>query len=96
MIKCCLLKPQLSWIDLAPRGMPIWNPIRSVLYCRISDILNANSIGILNAHTLLRLKSIVRGLAHRQLWYPASQSLHTGGFLLVVALAGLYYWSNLS
>jgi hypothetical protein len=31
--------------------------------------------------------------ANRKHWNPARQSSHTEGFLLVVALEGLYYWS---
>jgi hypothetical protein len=53
-------------------------------------------IGTLNAHTLLQLESEVRGLAHRIHWNPARQPSLTGGFLLVVAMKGLYYWSNVS
>jgi hypothetical protein len=54
---------------------------------------SSNSNGILNAHTLLRLESKMRGLAQ---WYPAHQSLHTEGFQLIVALEGLYYSSKVS
>jgi hypothetical protein len=47
-------------MDLAPRRMPTWKSCRGVLgiqdaHCRISGILTANYIGILNAHALLRL-----------------------------------------
>jgi hypothetical protein len=61
-------------------------------HCQIPGILSANSVVILNAHTQLRLASLVRGLAHRDRkhWHPARQSLLTGGFLL----EGFYHWSN--
>jgi hypothetical protein len=45
-------------------------------------------IGTLNAHTLLKLESEVRGLAHKKHWRPERQSSHTGGFLLVVCTKG--------
>jgi hypothetical protein len=35
--------------------------------------------------------SKVWGLAHRKQWYPERPTLHTGGFLLVVAPKSLYY-----
>jgi hypothetical protein len=60
-------------------------------HCQNLSILGANSIGILNIHTQLRLASKVRGLGHRKHWHPERQSSHTGRFLLVVALKGLYY-----
>jgi hypothetical protein len=63
---------------------------------RIPGILNASSIGILKAHVPLTLESNMQRLAHRKHWHPARQSSHTVGFLLVVAVEGLYYWSNIS
>jgi hypothetical protein len=53
------------------------------IHCRIPAILSVNSVGILNARTLLR--QYVRGLAHNKHWNPARQSFPTEGFLLVVA-----------
>jgi hypothetical protein len=64
--------------------------------CRILGVRGANSIGILNAHTQLRLAFKVRGLAHKKNWRPDRQSSHTGWFQLTAALNGLYYWSNVS
>jgi hypothetical protein len=46
----------IIWLNLAPRRMPIWNPVRGAVF-RISGILSADSIGIRNAHILLRLES---------------------------------------
>jgi hypothetical protein len=61
-LKFCLIKPPLSWKDLAHRRIPIWNPVRrelciQIAHCRIPGILTPISIGILNAHILLRLVS---------------------------------------
>jgi hypothetical protein len=58
--------------------------------CWTPGILSANYLGILNPYTWLRLGCKLLGLAHRKHLHPARQSLHTGGFLLVVALEGLY------
>jgi hypothetical protein len=68
----------------------------SDVYCRKTGIWNAISIGIRSAHTLLQLEYKVRGLANRKHWNPGRQTSHTGGFLLVVAMEALYYWSNVS
>jgi hypothetical protein len=59
-------------------------------HCQIPGIESANSIGILNAHTQLRLGSKVLGLVLRKPWQPECQSSHTGGFPLAVALNGIY------
>jgi hypothetical protein len=85
-------------MDLAPGKMLILNSVRSDVYTgrSLPDTwlnLSANSIGILNAHTLLRLESKERGLAHRKHWYPVRQPLHTGGFH--VALEAVYYLSKM-
>jgi hypothetical protein len=69
--KCCLIKPLLSLTGLAPRRIPIGHPVMLRIqdaHCRIPGILNANSFGIVNAHTLLRLVSNLWGLAHSKHW----------------------------
>jgi hypothetical protein len=59
-----------------------WNPERQL-------------IGTLKAHTVLQLKSKVRGLAYRTHWRPERQSSHTERFLLAAVLSS-YYFLNFS
>jgi hypothetical protein len=87
-------------MDLAPRRIPSWNPAMSAVYTGRSLphtwYPDRQLFGILKAHILLLLESKVRRLAHRIHWNPERQCSLTGGFLLVVAMKGLYYWSNVS
>jgi hypothetical protein len=87
-------------MDLAPHRIPSWNPAMSAVYAGRSLphtwYPERQLIGILNAHTLLQLESKVRRLVHKKRWNPGRQSSLTGRFLLVVAMTGLYYWSNVS
>jgi hypothetical protein len=98
--KVCLIKPRLSWPDLAPRRMPIW-----YLSCKECCVYRTLIAGYLAywAPTLLASLTLIplwdwrlKWLAHRKHWHPARQSFHTGWFLLVVALDSLHYWSNVS
>jgi hypothetical protein len=87
-------------MDLVPCLVPTWNPAMSAVYTGRSLphtwYPERQLIGILNTHTLLKLESKVLRLAQRTHWNPGRQSSLTGGFLLVVAMKGVYYWSNVS
>jgi hypothetical protein len=64
-----LIKPPLSWKDLAPRRTPSWNPAVRSVYTGSSLphtwYPERQLFGILNAHNPLHLESKVRGLAYR-------------------------------
>jgi hypothetical protein len=89
-------------MDLAPRRIPSWIPAMSVVYTGRSLphtgtwYPDRQLFGTLNAHILLQLESKVRILAHRIQLNPERQCSLTGELLLVVAMKGLYYWSNVS
>jgi hypothetical protein len=87
-------------MDLAPSWIPSWSPAISPMYTGRSLLHtwypDRQLFGTLNAHILLQLESKGRLLAHRIPWNPERQCSLTGGFLLVVSIKGLYYWSNVS
>jgi hypothetical protein len=95
-----LNKTILSRKNLSPCRIPIWNPVRSTVYtgCSLPDTWNYERTLYWHPESTypVTLESSVRGLAHRKHWNPERQSSHTEGFLLVVVMEGLYYWSNLS
>jgi hypothetical protein len=57
-----------------------------IAHCQIPGNKSANSIGILNAHTQLRLASKERGFGAQKHKHLERQSSHTGRFLLADAL----------